>query len=318
MAFQVYNPKPLSAEAEKLLAENGIISVRGDGDEKSDLLRDIRDADAIVVWKSSKYTIDKEVIDAAGRLKLIARFGTGMEIIDVEYARERDILVTNTPTANANAVAEQTIYLLLALAKNGLSVNDRIRAGEFSSIWKTPALELAGKTLGLIGNGHIGSLVAKKARYGLDMEVIGYNPHKSSVFPEEIKRVDSLDTLLSRADVLSLHLPSTPETRGMFGAEEFKKMKNEAYFINTSRGEIVDEAALISALQNGEIRGAGLDVFAKEPPEKDNPLFSLPNVVLTPHYGGHTKTAVERTGVQVAESIVAVSRGETPTFLYQG
>lgn len=314
MAFKVLNPNPLSSEAEQLLNEHGIEVIRLSGPEKSDIIKDISDVDALVVWKSPNYTIDSEIIDAGKNLKLIARFGVGMEIVDVAYAKEKGIVVTNTPTSNSNAVAELAIYLLIASAKNAHLVDRRFRGGEFKTIWKTNAVELEGKTLGIIGPGHIGQLVAKKAKYGFGMKVLGYNPHPNAVFIEEIEKADSLEVLLTQSDFVSIHVPATDETVGMIGAEQFKLMKNTAFLINTARGQIVKEDALIEALQQGVIAGAGLDVFTQEPPAKDNPLFTLDNVVVTPHYGGFTDAAVAKTGIQVAESIIAVSEGREPAF----
>jgi len=314
MAFKVFNPNKLSDEGERLLQENGIEVFRGSGPKKDDILRDIVDCDAIVVWKSANYTIDREIIDAGKKLKLIARFGVGMEIVDVEYAQSKDIIVTNTPTSNSNSVAEHTMYLLLACAKNGHIVDKRFRGGEFNTIWKLNGVELEDQILGIIGVGNIGRLVANKAKYGFGMKVIGYDPYAGAAFPEEIERVSSLKELLAQSDLVSLHVPATPETLGMLGAEEFRMMKPSAFLINASRGEIVKENELVEALSNGTIKGAGLDVFTKEPLDINSPLFGLDNVIMTPHYAGYTTGAVKKTGIQVAESVVAVSQGKRPAF----
>jgi D-3-phosphoglycerate dehydrogenase len=266
----------------------------------------------LVVWKSSNYTIDKDVIDAGKQLKLIARFGVGMEIIDVPYAQSKDIIVTNTPTSNSNAVAEHTMHLILACARNHRIVDKRFRSGEFNAIWRVNGIELEGRILGLIGIGQIGRLVASKAKYGFGMKVIGYNPHVGAGFPDEIEKVDTFQSLLAQSDFISLHVPATPETIGMFGTEEFKMMKPEAFFINTSRGEVVKEDEMVESLKNGIIKGAGLDVYTKEPLDPNSPLFDLDNVIMTPHYAAFSTDSLVRTGVQVAESIIAVSRGEKP------
>jgi D-3-phosphoglycerate dehydrogenase / 2-oxoglutarate reductase len=314
MAFKVLNPKKLSDAGEKILQDNGIEVLRGSGPTKEDMLRDIAGCDALVVWKSANYTIDKEVINAGKKLKLIARFGVGMEIVDVEYAQSKGIIVTNTPTSNSNSVAEHTLYLLLGCAKNGHIVDKRFRGGEFNSIWQLNGVELEGQVLGIVGVGNIGRMVAQKAKHGFDMKVIGYDPYAGAKFPSEIEKVDTLHELLTQSDFVSLHVPATSETIGMLGTEQFKMMKSGACLINASRGEIVKEGELVEALSNGTIRGAGLDVFTKEPLDVNSPLFNLDNVIMTPHYAGYTAGAVKKTGIQVAESIVAVSQGKKPEF----
>ncbi len=315
MSFKVVNPKKLVKEAEQLLADNGIEVINPSGPTKKDLLDVIPDADAIIVFLSPEYTIDKEIIDAGRNLKLIARFGAGLDNVDTEYAKEKGILVSYTPTSNSNSVAELTLYHIISLAKNSRIVDKRIHAGEFNEIKKLSAVELEGKTLGLIGNGNIAKLVAKKAKYGFDMTVIGYNPHETTVFPDDIERVDSLDDLLEKSDFVSIHVPLTSETKGMIGRQQLAKMKDSAFLINTARGNIVDEAALLEALKKGVIAGAGLDVFENEP-LGETELKNLDNVILTPHYGGFTKGAVAKTGIQVAQSVISVSKGEIPEFLY--
>jgi D-3-phosphoglycerate dehydrogenase len=314
MAFKVFNPNKLSDEGEKLLQENSIEVHRGSGPKKEDILRDIVDCDAIVVWKSANYTIDQDIIDAGRKLKLIARFGVGMEIVDVEYAQSKGIIVTNTPTSNSNSVAEHTLYLLLACAKNGHVVDRRFRGGEFNAIWKLNAVELEGQILGIVGLGNIGRLVGKKAKYGFGMKVIGYDKFLGANFPEDFEKVDTLEQLLTQSDFVSLHVPAAPQTVGMIGAAQFKMMKPNAFLINASRGEVVKEYELIEALKNGTIRGAGLDVFAREPLDVNSELFGLDNVIMTPHYAGYTSGAVRKTGIQVAESILAVSQGKKPKY----
>lgn len=316
MSFRVVNPKQLVPEAEELLKQNGIEVIRPKGPSREELLLAVADADALIVFLSPEYTIDSEVISAGKRLKLIARFGAGVDNIDIRAAREAGITVTYTPEANSNSVAELALYHIIALAKNAQIVNRRIHAGEFNEIRKLSAVELEGKTLGLIGNGHIAGLLAKKAGYGLGMKVIGYNPHENSVFPKEIERVGTLEELLSSSDFVSIHAPANEETVGLFGRRQFEQMKRTAFLINTARGRIVQEQELIRALKEGLIAGAGLDVYEKEP-LGESELKQFDQVILTPHYGGFTDGAVVNTGLQVAESIISVSRGETPKYIYE-
>lgn len=314
MVFKVYNPKPLAPVAEKMLADAGIETVKSSGPSREDLIHDVAGVNAAVIWLSPN-RFDKEVIDAAKHLKLISRFGVGMEIVDVAYAQSKGIIVCNTPTSNSNSVAEHTMYLIMACARNARIVDQRIHAGEFNAIKKCSAVELEGCTLGIIGPGCIASLVARKARYGFGMRVLAWNPHVNSRVPEDMERVGTLDELLERSDFVSIHAPSTPETTGMIGEAELRKMKSSAFLINTARGSIVREDALIAALQAGEIAGAGLDVYAAEPLDPASPLLAMDNVICTPHYAGFTTGAVVKTGIDVAESILAVSRGETPKYI---
>lgn len=314
MSFTVITPNPIPDRTAQTLRQEGIEIRQISGPEKADLIRDIVDADALVVFISPNYTIDREIIDAGKKLKVIARFGVGLDNIDLEYAESKGIIVTNTPTSNSNSVAELTLFLLLAVAKKARIEDQGLRVGNWE-IRKNKAIELSGKTLGIIGIGHIGSLVARKAKYGLDMHVIGWNPHEGRVFPEEIERVKTLDELLEQSDFISLHVPETSETIGLIGSEELAKLRQGAVLINTSRGKVVDENALVEALKQGKIAGAGLDVFSQEPIEQSNPLLSFDNVVLTPHYGGFSDGAVFRTWEDVADSILAVYKGQRPRFI---
>lgn len=314
MAFKIYNPKPLAPVAETMLADAGIEVVGSSGPSKEDLIRDVAGVDAIVVWLSPN-KIDKEVIDAAKNLKLISRFGVGMEIVDVAYAQSKGILVCNTPTSNANAVAEHAMYLMIACARNARIVDKKIHAGEFNTIKKISSVELEGSILGIIGPGNIGSRVAKKAKQGFGMSVIAWDPYVDVKLSEDIERVATLDELLERADFISIHAPSTPQTIGMIGEDQLKKMKNTAFLINAARGDIVKEDDLIAALQAGEIAGAGVDVYTTEPLSPDSPLLAMDNVICTPHYAGFTNGAVVKTGIDVAESILDVSNGKTPKYL---
>ncbi|MCD8224599.1 MAG: hydroxyacid dehydrogenase [Clostridiales bacterium] len=309
--MKVYNPKPLAAVAEKMLKDAGVEIVGSSGPSKEDLLRDVADVDAIVVWLSPN-KIDKEVIDTAKNLKLISRFGVGMEIVDVPYAQSKGIMVCNTPTSNANAVAEHAMYLIMACARNSRIVDKKIHSGEFNSIKKISAVELENSTLGIIGLGNIGKKVAKKAK-GFDMNVIAWDPFVKEA--DGIEMIEKLDELLERSDFVTLHTPETKQTIGMIGAEELRKMKNSAFLINAARGAIVQQDALVAALRAGEIAGAGLDVYASEPLAADEPLLTFDNVICTPHYAGFTNGAIVKTGVDVAESILAVMNGGTPKYL---
>ena len=312
MAFKVYNPKPLCAEGEKMLADAGVEIVKSSGPSKQDLMNDTADVDAAVIWLSPN-KFDKEVIDNAKNLKLISRFGVGLEVVDVEYAQEKGVMVCNTPTSNGNAVAEHAIYLIMALAKNSKYVNQQIDAGEWNIIKKTSAVELGKSTLGVVGLGNIGKNVCRKA-LGLGMKVIGYDPFPSAGIPEEVTVTSDLNYLLANSDFVTMHTPETPQTIGMMGYEQFKLMKPTAYFVNDSRGKVVVQADLEKALEEGLIKGAGLDVFEEEPLPMDSPLRNKVNVIITPHYAGFTNGAVINTGLDVAQSIIDVMNGGRPKY----
>lgn len=237
----------------------------------------------------------------SGTLKHLAIWGTGIDHVDLEAARRLGIVVSNTPGANADAMAEHTLALLLAVARRIPSLDASVRRGEWT---RGMLFQCKGKTLGIIGTGAIGTRVAEMAR-GIGMNVIAWTYHPDPAKAERFgfTYVDSLDELLARADVISLHLLGSDRTRGMIGAREFGKMKEGAIFINTARGEIVDETALVEALRTGKLLGAGLDVFAREPVEPENPLLRLPNVVLTPHTGGTTPEALSNGLMRCADNV---------------
>jgi D-3-phosphoglycerate dehydrogenase len=259
----------------------------------------------------------KELIDKAPNLKVIARHGIGVELIDVKYATEKGIYVVNTPMAATVSVAEHTIALMIALAKKLLKSDSAVRNDNYSVKSKLGCTDLAHKTLGIVGAGKIGIEVAKKCKLGFDMDVIAFDPYVNKEIAEKlgIEVVDALEDLLERADYVSLHVPLSKETKHMLSIKEFKKMKKTAFLINCGRGALVNEEDLITALSSGEIAGAGLDVFEKEPPEKDNPLLKMEQVVLTPHSASLTYESMVRMATGAASQLVQVLKGEKPEFI---
>ncbi len=249
------------------------------------------------------------VLAALPQLRVIARCGVGYDRVDIPAATQHNIAVTITPTANHEAVAEHMLVLMLGLAKR-LVVHDRmVRAGG----WRTQLTDpIRGRTLGLFGLGRIGRSVAVRAR-ALGMHVIATEmlPNREFVQQHQIELVD-FDSLLRRSDFLSLHSPLTPETLGLFNRETFAQMKPGSYFINTARGGLVVEEDLVAALREGHLQGAALDVFQLEPPDKNNPLFELDNVILTPHIASADTLSLENMGLEAARSIVMLKRGEWP------
>jgi len=273
----------------------------------------VSDADAVVV-RITRFPA--ELIEAASRLKVIGRHGVGVDNVDLEACTRRGIPVVFTPEANAESVAEHVLGCMITLAKRILPGDRALRAGQFAARNELFGMELAGKTIGIIGLGRIGRRVAQMCRAALDMHVIGLDPVISTdqAATLGIELAPDLRSLLSRADIVTLHVPLTPSTRGLLGAEQLQWMKPGAYLINTARGGIVDEQALYEALTAGRLAGAALDVFAEEPPSTDHPLFRLDNVIVTPHMAAHTEEAMYRMATMVAEEIVAVLEGKRPRW----
>jgi D-3-phosphoglycerate dehydrogenase len=260
-----------------------------------------------------------EVMDKIGsRLRAIGRSGIGVDRIDIEAATARGIMVTNTPDGPTESTAEHAVALMLNLTKQ-VAVSDRIlRSGQgFPSYGVLKVgLETVGATLGLVGLGRIGGRVAEIARV-LGMRVLAYDPFISAERAAKlgVELAPSLEAVLSGAEVVSIHCPSTPETYHLMNAERFALMRPGSYFVNVSRGALVDEAALVEALQSGHLAGAGLDVYDPEPTVPDHPLFSLPNTICTSHIGSYTAASVLRMQVMACQEAAQVLRGERPTNL---
>jgi D-3-phosphoglycerate dehydrogenase len=259
---------------------------------EENLINMAKDADGILYMQVQSYPITRAIIEAGARLKFIQSAGVGYELIDLEAATENLVVVMNAPTGNTISVAEHTVALILASAKNILKAHKSTVDGN----WRITEMgvELWKKNLGIVGFGRIGREVAKRMK-GFEMELMVYDPY---VKREEImklggKKVD-LETLLKESDVITIHSPLTKETKHLIGANQIAMMRNSAILVNAARGEIIDQTALYNALSEGRIRSAGLDVFEKEPIEKDNPLLSLENVVLTPHTAAQTPEALTR------------------------
>jgi D-3-phosphoglycerate dehydrogenase len=300
---------PVAPEGEDILRAAGIVSLStGPYPGKAELLPLLAEIqpDALVVRLIER--VDAEVMMASPRLKVVAKHGAGTNDIDVAAAAALGIPVLAAVGANAHSVAEHALTLMLALAKDLRTQDAFVRGGG----WEKKAYrghELRGRTLGIVGIGAIGSVVARLA-VPFGMKTIAYDPYVSdTVFGSHVERVASLDALLSRADIVSLHCPLTEETRGMIAAHAFSLMKRDAVLINTARGEVVDESALIDALRSGAIAAAGLDVFAPEPPAAANPLWTFPNVIVSPHVGGVTEEARRELSVMTCRNVVALLEG---------
>jgi D-3-phosphoglycerate dehydrogenase len=289
------------------LTDAGHEVVERHGVQGDDLVRALEGCQGLIVRGATKVTA--AVLSAAPDLRGVARAGTGLDNIDVETARGRGIDVVNAPAANAISVAELVFGLLLALERQLIPATSSLAAGRWEKS-RFMGRELHGKTLGLVGFGRIGRDVAQRAR-AFGMRVHACDPVLSH-WPVEFDWVAprTLDALLRESDVITLHLPLTPESRGMIGERELSLMKPDAVLVNAARGGVVDEEALHRALTANKIRGAALDVFAQEPPG-ENPLLGLPNVIATPHLGAATFEAQARAGIEAAERLLeAIGRAK--------
>lgn len=279
----------------------------------STLAREVVGAHAIVLRLGE---VTAEVIAAADRLEVIGRNGVGLDAVDLAAATARGIAVVYTPDANSVSVAEHVVGAALALARNYPTVDREIKAGNWA-IRERFNRELHGATFGFVGLGRIGSLAARMCRGAFDAEILAYDPYlePEAATRAEATLVPSLEELLRRADVVSLHVALTPQTTGLIGARELEMMKPTAYLVNASRGPVVDERALVEALRSGTIAGAALDVFETEPISAAHPLCSLPNVVLTPHNAAQTREASERVTRTLMGDLLAVLSGRKPRYL---
>ena len=259
-----------------------------------------RDADALLVRIAE---VTKKVIDACPRLRVISKHGVGVDNIDLDAAKAKGVAVTIAPGANSTSVAEHAFALLMALAKNLPTVCGKYREIGFGAKNCAPGIEITGKTLGIIGCGRIGSRIAKMARGGFGMRVLAYDPYLSEA-PEGVELVRDRDRVFTESDFVTLHPVLNRETEGSVGAREFGLMKRGAIFINCGRGPLIDEDALIDALQSGHLGGAGLHVTAREPCPSDSPLFAMPNVLLTPHYAPATVEAAAAVSRAAARNII--------------
>ena len=268
----------------------------------------IRETDGIIVGLDQ---IDDEVLRHARRLKVISKYGAGVDNIDLKSAKKRGIIVTNTPGVNSSAVAELAIGLMLSVARRISESDRKIRRGEWG---RYPGFELTGKTLGIIGTGQIGKQLASKVR-GFDMSIIAHDIEPDHAWAENMGvSYVTFPELIKEADIVSLHLPLNEDTYHLIGKDELAQFKPTAILINTSRGELVDESSLYPALRERQLLGAGLDVYEDEP-LKDSLLKTLDNIVLTSHIGAHTEEAVRDMGRTAVSNLIRVLNGEIPEHL---
>jgi D-3-phosphoglycerate dehydrogenase / 2-oxoglutarate reductase len=280
----------------------------GSGLSENDLVAKVAQADA---WIVAFHPIGATLMDAAPRLRIIAKHGVGVDNIDIPAATARGIVVTTAPSANDQAVADLTMALLLALLRRIPEANASVKAGRWERFL---GFGLNGKIMGVLGFGRIGQNVARRAK-GFGVELIGADP----AWPEEaasgigIRRVTP-DQLFAQSDVISLHLPLTAETCGLIDEAAIARMKTGVWIVNTSRGKVVNEKAIYEALVSGKVAGYATDVFETEPPA-GSPLLGLPNVIASPHMGTHTRESLQLMGDRAADTVLRVLRGERPDFV---
>ncbi|MDR7418416.1 MAG: C-terminal binding protein [Armatimonadota bacterium] len=291
---------------------HGIALERVDMDDPEAFARLAPEADAVLHMRGR---LDADRIALLGRCRIIAHYGTGVDRLDVDAATRRGIWVTNGPRYAVDEVSSHAIALLLAVARKIVAADRAVRAGQWHIKPIVPLHRIAGGTLGLLGFGNIARATGRKGQ-ALGLRVIAYDPYVDpAVFvAERVERVN-LDDCLARADFLSVHLPLTNETTGMLGHAAFAQMKPGALLINTSRGGVIDEAALVEALRAGHLAGAGLDVFAHEPPATDHPLLALPNVTVSGHIAFYSEESIQQMQRDAANQVVQALQGTVPEFL---
>lgn len=317
--MKVYLGEVIHPDAVALLEKHAQV-VRPKDHSRQAYLEALKEVDGMV---ARKVQVGAEEMDRAPRMKVIARHGVGLDSVDLEEATRRGILVTNTPGANRESVAELALAFMLALARRipqaqkAMANMPKGDIGIFSALLKQYNLtgtDLEGKSLGIIGTGRIGSTVARKCIAAFDMKVKGYDPYVSSEVMKSfgVEKAERLEDMLPKIDFLTVHCPLTQETKGMVGKKELAQMKKGAYVVNTARGGIVNEKALLEALNSSHIAAAALDVWEIEPPDPQDPLLNHPNLIGTPHYAGTTEESLYRVGIAAVEEVLRVLGGEPP------
>lgn len=316
MSKKIYVTRPIPEDGVEVLREKGFqVDVNPENKvlSKDELKKAIVGYDAVLCLLTDK--IDGEVLDAAGpNLKIMANYAVGLDNIDVKAATERKVHVSNTPGVLTEAVAEHTFALLMSVAKRIVEADKFVREGKYKQ-WEPKGFlgpQIWGKTIGIVGLGRIGSFVAQIAHGGFNIEVLYYDVKKNPEFEMRFSaKYRDLPSLLKESDFVTIHVPLLPATRHLISSKELEMMKDNAILVNTSRGSVVDEGALVEALKSGKIAGAGLDVFEKEP-ELTSGLADLPNVALTPHTASATREARSAMSKIAAENIIAALEGKTP------
>jgi D-3-phosphoglycerate dehydrogenase len=307
----IVNSDVLAPAAMKILTERGAeIRTVTTHAPAAEMIKALTEAPTHAILVRST-PIDAAVLAASPELRVISKHGVGYDNIDVRGAARRGIPVLRAYAANARSVAELALSMMLVLMRRMLPLDAAIRAGRWEQSLQL-GRELTGARLGIVGCGAVGTSLVELSR-GFCLSVMAYDPYLAAeAFPAGVQRVDRLDRLFAEADIVSLHCPLTDETRMMIDAAALRQMKASAVLVNAARGPLVDADALVAALSEKHLAGAGLDTFIEEPPAADHPLWALPNVVVTPHVGGSTQEALSRVAVQAVENIFTVLDGRTP------
>ncbi len=305
--------QPIHAAGVQLLEQADIHVLAASSDAMTVVAREISEADAVITRSAG---LNAPAMQQATHLKVIGSHGVGVNAIDLACADRLGIPVINTPHSNANAVAELTVTLILAVIKQLHGADKATRASNFRFKYDAHITELTGKTLGVVGFGHIAKRTVSLLKQAFQMNVLVYSPSASEADLADFgAKKATLAEVLAASDVLSLHVPLTPKTHHLISQKELAQMKPSAVLINTSRGDVVDEHALVTALTTGQLTGAGLDVYHSETMPEHHPLLQLDNVVLTPHIGGSSQEALERTAILVCEQVIDVLNHTKPPHL---
>lgn len=308
---KVYIPQAVAREGVEYLLAQGYDIIHGNNPTPEDFAREAADCDAVLIRTMS---CPASLLEAGRKLKIVARHGVGYDNIDTAAAEKLGIWVTNTPQALSDSVAEYTLAAILTAAKKIHPCSRALYAGDYFYKNAHKGMDLPGKTLGIVGFGRIGRALAKKAHFGLDMNILAYSRTLRQEQAPDYVTVCDFDTLLERADIVTLHIPGGKENRNLFGPEVFARMKDGAVLVNVARGEVVDEKALLQALDRGKLSFAVLDVQKSEPPKADDPLLKREDVLLTPHMASNTEECMARMALHAAWQIHKVLSGETPDW----
>jgi len=306
--------EPIGDPGMRILLETGVVEILPRRSQR-ELTAHISDADAVII--RAMLRVDSQVIDAGRQLKVIGRFGVGMDNVDVRRATERGIPVVWTPDANYAAVADFSFGLIIAIARRIISANHALKQrGSWEMRHKLVGTDVSEKVLGIVGFGRVGRAVAERAR-GFRMKILVHDPFVDEGVISGLGGISaSLEELLAQSDFVSVHAPYTSQTRKLIGAREINIMKPRAFIINTARGGIVNTRALVKALRAKRIAGAALDTFDEEPPRRRDALFRLENVIATPHIAAFTQESLEKVSATVAEGVAMALRKEKPRYVF--
>ena len=308
---KVYIPQAVAEEGVAFLLQQGYEIVHGNHPTPEDFVREVADCDAVLL---RTLVCSAPLLEAGKKLRIVARHGVGYDNIDTAAAEKLGIWVTNTPQALSDSVAEYTLAAILTAAKKIPQCSRALYAGEYFYKNSHKGMDLSGRSLGIVGFGRIGRALAKKAHFGLDMRILAYSRTLRQGQVPDYVTVCDLDTLLAQSDVVTLHIPGGAANRNLFGAESFTRMKDGAVLVNVARGEVVDEKALLQALDSGKLSFAVLDVQQSEPPQAEDPLLKREDVLLTPHMASNTEECMARMALHAAWQIHKVLSGETPDW----